>query len=155
MSFAANGTVPPAAAFALVLGANLGTTFNPVLEGATGEDPAARRVLLGNLVNRVIGVAVALVLLPHISPWLGQWDRDNGRAVTDFRTAFNLVLAVLFLPLLDPYAALLRRWLSVRVDPADPSHPMYLHPAAREAPAVALGGERARRFGCPMSSRAC
>jgi len=140
MSFAANGTVPPAAAFALVLGANLGTAINPVLEGATGEDPAARRVPLGNLVNRVIGVAVAVILLPHISPWLGQWDRDNGRAVADFHTAFNLVLAVLFLPLLDPYAALLWRWLPVRVDPADPSHPLYLHPAAREAPAVALGG---------------
>jgi len=35
MSFAAQGTVPPMAAFALVLGANLGTAINPVLEGAT------------------------------------------------------------------------------------------------------------------------
>ena len=32
MSFAAQGTVPPQAAFALVLGANLGTAINPVLE---------------------------------------------------------------------------------------------------------------------------
>jgi phosphate:Na+ symporter len=140
MSFAANGTVPPDAAFALVLGANLGTAINPVLEGATGNDPAARRVPLGNLVNRVIGVAVVLILLPHISPWLAQWDRDNGRAVADFHTAFNLVLAVLFLPLLDPYAALLRRWLPARVDQADPSRPLYLDPAAHEAPVVALGG---------------
>ncbi len=140
MSFAANGTVPPDAAFALVLGANLGTAINPVLEGATGDDPAARRVPLGNLVNRVIGVAVALFLLPHISPWLAHFDRDSGRAVADFHTAFNLVLAVLFLPLLDPYAALLRRWLPARVDPADPSRPLYLDPAAREAPMVALGG---------------
>jgi len=41
MSFATKGTVPPEAAFALVLGANLGTAINPVLEGATGGDPAA------------------------------------------------------------------------------------------------------------------
>ena len=31
--------VPPEATFALVLGANLGTAINPVLEGATGNDP--------------------------------------------------------------------------------------------------------------------
>src|ERR1700723_1549610 len=49
MSFAAKGTVPPAAAFALVLGANLGPAINPVLEGTTGSDPVAKRVPLGNL----------------------------------------------------------------------------------------------------------
>src|SRR5271155_98705 len=44
MSFASKGTVPPEAAFALVLGANLGTAINPVLEGAAGADNAARRL---------------------------------------------------------------------------------------------------------------
>ena len=39
MSFAAQGVVPPMAAFALVLGANLGTAINPLLEG--GADGAA------------------------------------------------------------------------------------------------------------------
>ena len=34
MSFAAQGVVPPIAAFALVLGANLGTAINPLLEGS-------------------------------------------------------------------------------------------------------------------------
>src|ERR1051325_5731131 len=52
MSFAAKGTLPPDAAFALVLGANLGSAINPLLEGATGHDPAARRLPIGNLINR-------------------------------------------------------------------------------------------------------
>jgi phosphate:Na+ symporter len=39
MSLAMQGTVPPFAAFALVLGANLGTAINPVLESSTGGDP--------------------------------------------------------------------------------------------------------------------
>ena len=43
-------------------------------------------------------------------------------------------------PLLAPYAALLRKLLPARVDPADPSQPRYLDPAARETPPVALGG---------------
>ena len=39
MSLAAKGVVPPDAAFALVLGANLGTALNPMLEMACGGQP--------------------------------------------------------------------------------------------------------------------
>ncbi len=140
VSFAAQGTVPPAAAFALVLGANLGTAINPMLEGASGADPVARRVPLGNLLTRLFGVVVGLILLPHIGPWLVTFESQNARAVADFHTAFNLLLALIFLPLLKPYAALLRRWLPAHTDPADPSRPLYLDPAARNNPAIALGG---------------
>jgi len=140
MSFAAQGTVPPDAAFALVLGANLGTAINPVLEGATGADPAARRLPLGNLLNRLLGVAIGLALLPRIGVWMVQLEPNNARAVADFHTAFNLVLALFFFPLLAPYARLLKRWLPAKADPADPGLPLYLDPAARENPAVALAG---------------
>ena len=34
---------------------------------------------------------------------------------------------------------LLRRWLPARIDAADPAGPLYLDPAAREMPVVALG----------------
>ena len=140
MSFAAKGTVPPEAAFALVLGANLGTAINPVLEGATGNDPAARRLPIGNLINRAIGVVAALAALGPVSRLMVVIEPDNARAVADFHTAFNLLLALIFLPLLKPYALLLRRLLPVRVNQADPGRPIYLDPAARDTPIVALGG---------------
>jgi len=140
MSFAARGTVPPDAAFALVLGANLGTAINPVLEGAAGDDPAARRLPLGNLLNRALGVLVALALLAPTGRLMVLIDPNPSRAVADFHTAFNLIVACVFFPLLSPFAGLLRRWLPARVDPADPSRPMYLDPAAHETPVVALGG---------------
>ena len=139
MSFAAKGTVPPDAAFALVLGANLGTAINPVLEGTTGQDPAARRVAVGNLINRAVGVAIALSVLPLIGRLIVSIEPDNARAVADFHTAFNLITALIFLPLLGPYASLLRRWFPDRIDQADPARPMYLDPVARETPVVALG----------------
>jgi phosphate:Na+ symporter len=139
MSFAAKGTVPPDAAFALVLGANLGTAINPVLEGATGNDPAARRLPIGNLINRCIGVAAVLLVLPRLGAWIVTVDPDNARAVADFHTAFNLVLALLFFPLLGPYSRLLVRWLPARVDAADPGRPLYLDHAAMETPVVAIG----------------
>jgi phosphate:Na+ symporter len=139
MSLASKGVVPPHAAFALVLGANLGTALNPVLEGVTGNDTAAKRLPFGNLLNRALGCAAALAALPLIGPWFVQIVPDNARAVADFHTVFNLLLAAVFFPLLGPYAALLRRWFPARVDQADPSRPMYLHSAVREVPAVAVG----------------
>ena len=140
MSLAAKGTAPPLAALAMALGANLGAALNPWFEGASDADPTARRVPLGNLLNRIVGVAVALAFLPAISRWLVTVESDNARLVADFHTVFNLVLALIFMPLLTPFAALLKRLLPARVDPADPSRPLYLDPAAAAAPAIALGG---------------
>jgi phosphate:Na+ symporter len=139
MSFAAKGAVPPDAAFALVLGANLGTAINPVLEGVSGDDPVARRLPIGNLLNRALGCVVALVLLNRIGPWLVQIEPDPVRAIADFHTGFNLILAALFLPALGPYAKILRKLLPARVVADDPSRPRYLDPTALESPPIALG----------------
>ena len=140
MAFAAQGVVPPHAAFALVLGANLGTALNPLLESGVGGDPAARRLPVGNLINRVVGCALALALLKWIGPALVSIEPDVGRAVADFHTGFNIVLALLFFPVLKPFARLLVRLLSARVDTADPARPIYLDWAARETPSIALAG---------------
>ncbi len=138
MSFAARGVVPPDTAFALVMGANLGSAVNPVLEGLSGHDWSTRRVAVGNLLNRLIGVIAGLAALPVIGPWLVTLDADNARVVADFHTGFNVLLAVVFLPLLRPHARLLERLLPTRVDVSDPSRPRYLDPGARETPTIAL-----------------
>jgi phosphate:Na+ symporter len=140
MSFALQGTIPPEAAFALVLGANLGTAINPVVEGTTGTDPAARRLPIGNLLNRIVGVVCGLVALPYVGPLMMTFEPSNSRAVADFHTAFNLILAAVFFPLLRPYADMLKRLLPTRVDVDDPGRPIYLDPVARDTPALALGG---------------
>ena len=101
MSFAAQGTVPPLAAFALVLGANIGTAITPVLEGASGDDPAARRLPIGNLLTRVSGVICALAVLPFLGRLMVTVEPNNARAVADFHTAFNVALALIFMPLLN------------------------------------------------------
>lgn len=139
MSLAGKGVVAPDAAFALVLGANIGSAINPVLEGATGQDLAGKRLPLGNLAVRAIGAAVALAALGPVGRWLVAIEPDPARAVADFHVLFNGVLAALALPLLGPYATLLARLLPRRADPADAARPLYLDPAAVETPIVALG----------------
>src|SRR5256714_3834908 len=70
MAFAAQGVVPPHAAFALVLGANLGTALNPLLESGVTGDPAAKRLPIGNLINRVVGCALApLFSIGSVQRW--------------------------------------------------------------------------------------
>jgi phosphate:Na+ symporter len=140
MAFAAQAVVPPHAAFALVLGANLGTALNPLLESGVGGDPAAKRLPIGNLINRIVGCVLALALLNWIGPALITIEPNASRAVADFHTGFNVVLALLFFPLLKPFARLLVRLLPARIDTADPSQPLYLVWAARETPSIALAG---------------
>ncbi|CCB66612.1 Na/Pi cotransporter family protein [Hyphomicrobium sp. MC1] len=139
MSLAAKDAVPPNAAFALVIGANLGTALNPLLETPASDDLAAKRLPVGNLLTRAIGGVVALALLEPLGNLMVRFEPDNARAVANFHTFFNLAIAAAFLPFLAQYAALLERWLPKREDPEDPARPRYLDPAAKETPIVALG----------------
>jgi phosphate:Na+ symporter len=58
--------------------------------------------------------------------------------VVNFHTAFNLALAVLFLPLTDWVAALLARFLPDPPRPANPARPVHLEPAALDSASIAL-----------------
>ncbi|TGD94302.1 Na/Pi cotransporter family protein [Methylobacterium nonmethylotrophicum] len=139
MSFTQGGVLPFEAGMALVLGANLGSALNPVLEGARDGEAAGRQVALGNLLTRALGCAAALPCLGLVGPLLVTWQPDLSRAVADAHTAFNLVLAGIALPLLGPFAALLRRMVPERIDAHDPGQPIHLDAAALETPPVALG----------------
>ncbi len=140
MSLASKGTLPPDAAFAMVLGANLGSAINPLLEGAPGDDPRARRLPMGNLLNRLLGCVAALALMGPIGRVMVQIEPNAARAVADFHTLFNIIMAALFLPALAPFARLLTLLLPARVEPDDPSRPRYLDRSALETPPVALAG---------------
>jgi len=139
MSLASHGFASPSLAYALVLGANLGTAINPLLEGVSGNDPAMRRLPLGNLLTRVVGVIVGLLILPWLDPDTRFAAHDSARAVANIHTLFNVGLALLFLPLLAPYAQLLSRWLPKQQDPNDPGQPRYLDESVHDIPAIALG----------------
>ncbi|MFA5521877.1 MAG: Na/Pi cotransporter family protein [Castellaniella sp.] len=139
MSLASHGLVTAPLACALVLGANLGSAINPVLETPDQGDPASRRLPLGNLGTRVVGSLLVLIALPWVASAMQWLSSDPARAVANFHTLFNIIVAALFLPVLPPYARLLVRLLPRRTDPDDPSRPMYLDDSAHEVPAIALG----------------
>jgi phosphate:Na+ symporter len=134
-SLAASGVVAPAGSLALVLGANLGSALPPLFEAGS---PVARRLPLGNLLMRAAGCVLVLPFLPPIAGLLAQIEPASARLVVNFHTAFNLALAVLFLPVTDGLAALLVRFLPDPPRPADPAKPIHLEEAALDSASVAL-----------------
>ncbi|HYS49412.1 MAG TPA: Na/Pi cotransporter family protein [Xanthobacteraceae bacterium] len=138
MSLAYSNFISPIATLALVLGANLGSAINPLFEGGTFDDPASRRLPVGNLMNRIIGVTLAYPFLGVMADALSRLEPHAGRMAADFHFAFNLVLALAFIGPLDAVAWLLVRILPDRKKKPDPAAPLYLDETAFEAPSVAL-----------------
>ncbi len=134
MSLATAGVITPAASLALVLGANLGSAINPVIEGARSASAESRRLAIGNLANRFVGCLLALPFLHPIAEMMARLDGDPARLAANFHTLFNLVLAALFMIALKPYARLLTRMLPAAATPADPATPLYLDPEMMETP---------------------
>jgi phosphate:Na+ symporter len=138
MSLAYSQFVTPEAALALVLGANLGSAINPLIEAGVRGDPASRRLPVGNLLNRLVGLLIALPFLPSIAREMFAFQPNAARMTAEFHLLFNFGLAAIFIGLLDPVAALLVRVLPERKQTQDASVPRYLDEAALETPSLAI-----------------
>src|SRR3984885_1355249 len=138
MSLAYSNFITPVAALALIVGANLGSAINPLVEGSRSDNPASRRLPWGNLLNRLLGCALVLPFLHPITEALARFEPNPSRMAADFHTAFNVALALVFILPLNGLASLLTRLLPDRAKPNDPSTPLYLDETALATPSVAL-----------------
>jgi len=137
MSFAASGIIHPPLALSLVIGANIGGALAPYID-QPASNPAARRVPLGNLITRV---AIGIVCLPFIVPltqWLAMIEPSPARMAVNFHTAFSVVAAIVFLPLIDPVARLCCRLLPEKAVADDPAAPHHLDANVLDTPTEAL-----------------
>jgi phosphate:Na+ symporter len=138
MSLGAAHIVPPTAELAMVLGANVGSALNPLIETSQPGNLASRRLPIGNLLTRLVGCALVLPFLQPIADLLERYEPNPARLAADFHTAFNILLAILFIGPLDLMAKRLTRWFPDQPKSAHPGTPVYLDPSAASAPAVAL-----------------
>jgi phosphate:Na+ symporter len=138
MSLAYAHFITPFASLALVLGANIGSAINPLLEGVRRDNPASYRLPLGNLINRLVGVLLIAPFLHPVSDALQAWQPDLAKMTAVFHVLFNVATAILFIGLLDGIARLLERVLPNRVQDTDPSRPRYLDESVLETPSLAL-----------------
>jgi len=128
MSIGAAHLVSPTAVLALVLGANVGSALNPLIETGQPGNPASRRLPIGNLLTRLVGCVIVLPFLHSIADILQRYEPNPARLAADFHTAFNILVALVFF----------KRWLPDLPRTADPGTPIYLDSATADAPAVAL-----------------
>ncbi|WP_374381814.1 Na/Pi cotransporter family protein [Dongia sp.] len=148
VSFMAKSMVPIDLGFALILGANLGSAVMPILATAS-EPPEARRVPVGNLIFRVIGVAILVPLIGVVQPYLADIEAAPARQALNFHVAFNFALAAVFIWLTGPVARLTARLLPDQVATDDPGKPRYLSQGPVDQPTIALAnaGREALRMG--------
>lgn len=130
-------SLPPALAVAMVLGANVGGAVTPVLATAAAG-VAARRVAVGNLLVRAIGVLVALPFCAPIGAAMTALPLRTGLAV-ESHLIFNLALAALVWPFVGRLAAFTARILPEQETPGE-IRPQWLDDSALETPTVALAG---------------
>lgn len=137
MSLAALQVLSIQLALVLVLGANFGGAIAAVTMTMRAT-AATKRIPIGNLCMRLIGVMVVLPLLPWAQPYLATIDDTPARMIANFHVAFNIFLAVLFLPFVGFVFEILEKLIPDEDVLESDSGPKYLDPRAIDTPSVAL-----------------
>ncbi len=109
-AFAAQGLLPIEAGLPLVLGANLGGGLIG-LWLTRALHVKARRVAVGNLVIRLIGTVAGLVLVSKVAVPVDMLGSQEVRQLVGFHVVFNLLLVLVWLPLVIPLANITKKLL--------------------------------------------
>lgn len=136
-TLAETGLLTTPVALGLVLGANVGSGLLALL-AAGGATPQGRRLPLGNLMFKLIGVLVAIPLMGHAHVLLQDAIPTVHQQIVTFHLGFNITLAVLFIGLTGPIARLVDRWLPVADTSAANTRPRHLDPVALATPSLAI-----------------
>ena len=136
-TLAASGVVPLDVALGLVLGANLGSGILAVL--TTSRSPVeARHAPLGNLLFKLVGVLIAAPLIGLWLKFVRPYLSDPTTVVVLSHLGFNAMVAVVFIGLTQPVAALLTRLLPKPVKKQVAGRPHHLDPSALATPSLAI-----------------
>jgi phosphate:Na+ symporter len=134
---ASNGALPPMAALAIMLGANVGTTCTSLLTALGGTSRTGRRLAFLNVGTKLLGVAIAFVCLEPLAQLLALLG-NGGTQVAVAHMGLNIALAVICAPLAGPLVRLTEGLVPDQAS-NETEGPRHLDPAALATPAVALG----------------
>lgn len=104
-TLATTNVIPLDVALGLVLGANLGSGLLGVLT-TLGASIETRQVPLGNLIFKIIGIAMAAPFVGFWIEFLGEWLTHSATVVVLYHLCFNLAVGAVFIGL-TPFVA---RW---------------------------------------------
>tara|TARA_R110002094_G_scaffold25873_2_gene38203 strand:- start:734 stop:2317 length:1584 start_codon:yes stop_codon:yes gene_type:complete len=134
VTLAGQAVLPPSAAAAMILGANLGGAL--IAYVLTLSAPiASRRMVVANLVLRGGGAILITLLISAMPELLSRLGATPARQAINLHLVFNLALAIVALPFVGPFIAVLTR---VIVDKPSDDNPLdtatALDPSALDRP---------------------
>lgn len=136
-TLASSGLLTTPVALGLVLGANLGSGFLALI--ATGSaTQQVRRLPLGNLIFKIVGVLLAIPLMPQIHVLMQQVAPGVHEQVVLFHLGFNVMLAATFISFTGLVGRTVDRWLVERAGAASSTRPRHLDPVALATPSLAI-----------------
>ena len=109
--------LPPPAAAAMILGANLGGGFIAFV--LTYSAPlASRRMVMANLLLRGGGAALTVLVIAAMPELLNQLGATPARQSINLHLAFNVALAIVALPFVGPITTVLSYFVVEKPDPS-------------------------------------
>lgn len=137
-AFLANGSLETAAALPFILGINFGGGL-PAVTATLGLAPEARRLPFANLLCRGIMALAGIAVVDRLAPYVMLSPMPPVEMAVAFHAAFNVAVALVFLPLLRPVAWLMKKLLpDTRPEEDRLAAPRYLDRRSLDTPSVAL-----------------
>ena len=137
VALAAGGLLDLNASFSIILGANIGTTVTALL-ASIPMHLTAKRTALAQLVFKVVGVLIFLVLFNPFLAFIANAFPTVDRQAANSNIIFNVVNALLMLPFISLLERLVERLLP-GIDPTEQAGALYLDSNLLNTPSVALG----------------
>ncbi|WP_309683601.1 Na/Pi cotransporter family protein, partial [Polaromonas sp.] len=136
-TLASSNVIPLDVALGLVLGANLGSGLLAVLTTLRSV-VQVRQVPLGNLLFKLLGVAIAApflgLWLQYVRPYLGE----PATVVVLYHLAFNLLVGLVFIGWTQVIARWVEKLLPKPDRTASNGRPHHLDPSALSTPSLAI-----------------
>lgn len=138
LGLTASGVITLPLMINIVLGVNIGMGLSMLLLGWHLLE--ARRLAVMNLISKLVVAAIALQASPYIVDLLQNSISNLDQQIAAMHTGFNLIKAVVWLPLVGGLAIVVSRMLHQPPQAeVDAFGPMYLQHASTEEPTLALG----------------
>jgi phosphate:Na+ symporter len=136
-TLATSGVLTIDVALGLVLGANIGSGILGLIATANAA-PEVRRLPVGNMIFKIAGTLLAIMLLPQARSLLQQLLPVVHQQVVFFHLGFNVALAILFIGFTGLVGRSVDRWLRARGSNVDLLRPRHLDPLALTMPSLAI-----------------
>jgi len=137
-ALASTGVLSLPLAMTFIIGVNFGIAIIPMV-AVMRDTPAAVQIPLANIIMRLVVGVIALIIIPMEIEFFKQLDLSIVQSVIATHIAFNVILGLIFLPLIGPLAKLSERISPVKEEDAETAlNPKYLDKKALSSPSSAL-----------------